>query len=73
MSRMVAPAMAPAVEVVCAGCGARAPAQGKLDLPGGFAEVGESAEAWGLTMGQLLSLPMVAAGILVLLVARRRG
>ena len=35
--------------------------------------LGESAEAWGLTMGQLLSLPMVAAGILVLLVARRRG
>ena len=27
---------------------------------------------WGLTMGQSLSLPMIAAGVLVILVARRR-
>lgn len=32
----------------------------------------ENADAFGLTMGQVLSLPMVAAGIVVLLLARRR-
>ncbi|MEM7616700.1 MAG: prolipoprotein diacylglyceryl transferase [Pseudomonadota bacterium] len=33
--------------------------------------LGQSAEAWGLTMGQVLSLPMVAVGLLVLLAARQ--
>ena len=35
--------------------------------------LGESAGAWGLTMGQVLSLPMIAGGIVVLLIARRRA
>ncbi len=34
--------------------------------------LGETPETWGLTMGQILSLPMVALGLLVLLAARRR-
>ena len=33
--------------------------------------LGDSAESWGLTMGQILSLPMVAAGVLILLWALR--
>lgn len=33
---------------------------------------GDSADALGLTMGQVLSLPMVGAGVLVLLLSRRR-
>jgi phosphatidylglycerol:prolipoprotein diacylglycerol transferase len=34
---------------------------------------GADPEAWGLTMGQLLSLPMLAAGVLVILFARWRA
>ena len=33
--------------------------------------LGDSAGSWGLTMGQILSLPMVAAGVLILLWALR--
>ena len=35
--------------------------------------LGDTADAWGLTMGQILSLPMVVAGLLVLALARRRA
>ncbi|WP_112322393.1 prolipoprotein diacylglyceryl transferase [Oceanibium sediminis] len=35
--------------------------------------LGQDAEAFGLTMGQVLSLPMVALGVLVLLLVRRRA
>jgi phosphatidylglycerol:prolipoprotein diacylglycerol transferase len=33
---------------------------------------GDTADAWGLTMGQILSLPMIAAGLAFILVAARR-
>ncbi len=38
---------------------------------GHIIRLGETAEAFGLTMGQLLSLPMVVAGLLVLIMVRR--
>ncbi len=34
---------------------------------------GTNAEAWGLTMGQLLSLPMLILGLLIIVVARAAG
>jgi phosphatidylglycerol:prolipoprotein diacylglycerol transferase len=39
---------------------------------GHVVRLGAGPEAWGLTMGQILSLPMVAVGLLVLAVALRR-
>ena len=43
------------------------------DNPAGHVvRLGTGAEAWGLTMGQLLSLPMLAAGLLVIVAARAR-
>ncbi|MEM9643179.1 MAG: prolipoprotein diacylglyceryl transferase [Pseudomonadota bacterium] len=38
---------------------------------GHIVRLGESPEAWGLTMGQVLSLPMILAGLVVLTLARR--
>ncbi|MEM9428435.1 MAG: prolipoprotein diacylglyceryl transferase [Pseudomonadota bacterium] len=35
--------------------------------------LGDTADAWGLTMGQVLSLPMVAVGLLVLALVRARA
>jgi phosphatidylglycerol:prolipoprotein diacylglycerol transferase len=37
---------------------------------GHVVRLGDGPEAWGLTMGQLLSLPMVAIGALILCLAR---
>lgn len=45
---------------------------GPLNLNGQYLRFGEGADAVGLTMGQILSLPMVAIGIGFLLVALRR-
>lgn len=35
--------------------------------------LGASPESWGLTMGQLLSLPMLIAGVAIIVMARRRA
>ncbi|GMG83688.1 prolipoprotein diacylglyceryl transferase [Paralimibaculum aggregatum] len=40
---------------------------------GQFWRFGDTADAWGLTMGQILSLPMIAAGIAIILWAQRRA
>ncbi|MHA3914114.1 prolipoprotein diacylglyceryl transferase [Halovulum sp. GXIMD14793] len=40
---------------------------------GHYLHFGTGPEAWGLTMGQLLSLPMVALGLVILLAVRRRS
>jgi phosphatidylglycerol:prolipoprotein diacylglycerol transferase len=67
------PAMAPRA---CSSRGSARPIAQFITPDNPFGHVirfGTNAEAWGLTMGQLLSLPMLILGLLIIVVARWRA